>query len=49
MILNLLADGKKHNLTELHQFKGSETTLKAALQELVDEEIIHIDGSFLYQ
>lgn len=49
MILDLLSDGKKHPLTELRQFNVTETALKGALQELIDEETIHIKGSFLHQ
>ncbi|MCI2179716.1 MAG: RecQ family zinc-binding domain-containing protein, partial [Prevotella sp.] len=49
MILDLLSDGKKHPLTELRQFNVTETALKGALQELIDEETIHIEGSFLHQ
>nr|WP_308570368.1 RecQ family ATP-dependent DNA helicase [uncultured Prevotella sp.] len=48
-ILQLLSDGEKHPITELHQFNVPETALHTALEELVDEEIIHVDGSFLYR
>ncbi len=53
-ILDLLADGKKHHITEL---KGIDTdasvtnqdTLRATLEELIAEEYIYMEGSYVYQ
>ena len=53
-ILDLLADGKKHHITEL---KGMDTdasvtnqdTLRATLEELIAEEYIYMEGSYVYQ
>ncbi|WP_455069679.1 RecQ family ATP-dependent DNA helicase [Prevotella aurantiaca] len=53
-ILSLLADGKKHHITEL---KGIDTnasvtnqeTLQVALEELIAEEYIYMEGSYVYQ
>ena len=53
-ILDLLADGKKHHITEL---KGMDTdasvtnqdTLRATLEELIAEEYIYMEGCYVYQ
>lgn len=47
-IIALLKDKKKHKIDELHQLNISQFQLDKALQYLVNEELIHLDGVFIY-
>lgn len=47
-IITLLNDKKKHKIDELHQLNISRSRLDKAIQHLVNEELIHIDGVFIY-
>ena len=52
-IFNLLSDGKKHHVTELKCMDGTasvtnQDTLRIVLKELIAEEYIYMDGSYLY-
>jgi ATP-dependent DNA helicase RecQ len=47
-VIALLNDKKKHKITELHQLNISQSQLDQALQYLVNEELIHLDGAFIY-
>ncbi|WP_315578921.1 ATP-dependent DNA helicase RecQ [Hoylesella oralis] len=47
IITAFLHDGKKHHITELHQLNIPERQLHGALAELISEEEITIEGSFL--
>ncbi len=47
-ILDLLNDGKRHHISELKDIQLPNRQLEGALQYLVDEEEICVDGSFLY-
>lgn len=46
-IINLLADKQRHHLTELKQIDDHRDLLDAALEYLIHEEIIYIDGSYI--
>ncbi|MBR6494115.1 MAG: RecQ family ATP-dependent DNA helicase [Prevotella sp.] len=46
-ILALLDDGEKHAVTELKQFQLPTATLHAALRDLVNEEMVVADGSYI--
>ncbi|MBQ6652873.1 MAG: RecQ family ATP-dependent DNA helicase [Prevotella sp.] len=46
-ILDLLSDGKPHHITDLHQLQVPTRQLDAALEYLIHEEIITLDGSIL--
>lgn len=46
-ILGLLADGEKHLITDLRNLNLPNALLDDALQQLIMEEVIHIDGSFI--
>ena len=48
LILNLLADGKKHHITELNQLPVPTQALDAALHYLVSEEFAYMDLSYIY-
>ena len=47
-ILKLLADKKRHHITELKQIEGYNDLLDMALEYLIHEEIIYIDGSYIF-
>lgn len=47
-IMTLLNDKQKHKIDELHQLNISQSQLDKALQHLVNEELIHLDGVFIY-
>ena len=47
-ILRLLDDKKRHFVTELRQITQPSQLLDEALEDLIAENIIHIDGSYLY-
>lgn len=47
-ILGLLADKKRHHITELKQIEGYNDLLDTALEYLIHEEIIYIDGSYIF-
>ncbi|MBM6992988.1 MAG: RecQ family zinc-binding domain-containing protein, partial [Prevotella sp.] len=47
-VLSLLEDRKKHPITELRSLALPQALLDQALQYLINEEEIHIDGSSLY-
>ncbi len=47
-ILRLLDDKKRHFVTELRQITQPSQLLDEALEYLIAENIIHIDGSYLY-
>ncbi|ETD16888.1 MULTISPECIES: RecQ family ATP-dependent DNA helicase [Prevotellaceae] len=47
IITAFLHDGKKHHITELHQLNIPERQLHGALAELISEEEITMEGSFL--
>ena len=47
-ILRLLDDKKRHFVTELRQITQPSQLLDDALEYLIAENIIHIDGSYLY-
>ena len=46
-ILQLLQDHKKHHITELHSLNLERKALDEALEYLVDEEKIYVDGAYL--
>ena len=47
-ILNLLKDGERHHISELHKLNLPKKGLDIALEYLIHEEEIHLDGSFLF-
>jgi len=47
-ILNLLKDGERHHITELHKLNLPQKGLDVALEYLIYEEEVRLDGSFLY-
>lgn len=47
-ILNLLKDGERHHITELHKLSLPNKGLDVALEYLIHEEEINIDGSFIF-
>jgi ATP-dependent DNA helicase, recQ family len=47
-ILNLLKDGERHHITELHKLNLPNKGLDVALEYLIREEEINIDGSFIF-
>ena len=47
-ICQLLADGQRHFITELHQLHAPTPQLDNALEYLIHEELICLDGSYLY-
>ena len=47
-ILNLLKDGERHHITELHKLNLPNKGLEVALEYLIHEEEINIDGSFIF-
>lgn len=47
-VIALLKDGEKHIINELHQLNIPKKQLDNALRYLVNEEIIHLDGSLIY-
>ena len=47
-IYNLLKDGKRHHVTELHKLKLQMETIDAALASMLSEEEIKMDDSFLF-
>ena len=47
-ILNLLKDGERHHITELHKLNLPNKGLDVALEYLIHEEEINIDGSFIF-
>ena len=46
-ILDLLDDGENHLITELRTLNLPNALLDEALQQLIMEEVIHIDGSYI--
>ena len=46
-ILDMLKDGKRHHITDLKQINLESETVDVALENLIHEERICIDGSFL--
>ncbi len=48
LIFDLLSDGQKHHVTELKGLSCTLSALEKSLQYLVNEEIVHIDGPFVY-
>lgn len=47
-ILELLSDRQKHKLTELNNLHLPQKALDSALQHLVNEEEIHLDGAYIF-
>lgn len=47
-ILNLLANKQQHHITELKQIEGYNDLIDTALEYLIHEEIIFIDGSYIF-
>ena len=47
-ILDLLADKQRHKITELHQLVIPQNIIDQVLRQMVNEEEIHVDGSYLY-
>jgi ATP-dependent DNA helicase, recQ family len=47
-ILNLLKDGERHHITELHKLNLPQKGLDVVLEYLIHEEEVRLDGSFLY-
>ena len=47
-IMNLLSDGKRHHVTELLRSKVSTEIIDEALEELLAEEKVKMNGSFIY-
>lgn len=47
-ILNLLKDGERHHITELHKLNLPNKGLDVALEYLIHEEEINLDGSFIF-
>lgn len=47
-ILQILGDQKKHHITELREIQVPNQQLENALEMLVSENQIHIDGSYIY-
>ncbi len=48
-ILNLLSDNEKHSIVELKTLLFDEVLVKAALQYLIYEEYIYIDGIYIFK
>ena len=46
-ILEMLADRRRHHLTELHALQMPKDQLDEALATLVSEEQVHVDGAYL--
>ena len=47
-IMNLLSDGKRHHVTELLRSKVSTEIIDEALEELLSEEKVKMNGSFIF-
>lgn len=47
-ILKLLKDGERHHITELHKLNLPNKGLDVALEYLIHEEEINLDGSFIF-
>ena len=47
-LMQLLADGEKHNLSELESFGLTKNEMTSLLREVCDEELIAVDGDFIY-
>ena len=47
-IMNLLSDGKRHHVTELLRSKVSTEIIDEALEELLAEEKVKMNGSFIF-
>ncbi len=47
-ICKLLEDRRRHHVTELRSLSLPQAQLDKALQYLINEELIHADGSFIY-
>ena len=47
-ILQILGDQKKHHITELREIQVPSQQLENAIEMLVSENQIHIDGSYIY-
>ncbi|MFQ9995561.1 MAG: RecQ family ATP-dependent DNA helicase, partial [Hoylesella buccalis] len=47
-IKHFLNDGEKHHLTELHQLSIARRQLDEALEMLIAEEEITIEGSYIF-
>lgn len=47
-ILHLLADKEKHSITELRKIKTPTHQINEALETLIAENIIHVDGSMIF-
>ncbi len=47
-IMNLLSDGKRHHVTELLRSKVASEIIDEALEDLLAEEKIKMNGSFIY-
>lgn len=46
-IMELLADRKQHHISELHQLNSDSLHIKTALRELMSEDYLQMDGSFI--
>lgn len=47
-MLNLLADGQRHHITELNSLPLNQRMKEATLRYLIDEEQVRKDGSYIY-
>ena len=45
--MEILEDGEKHFIRELYKVKARDSVIDEALEYLVQEEKIYIDGSFI--
>jgi hypothetical protein len=46
--MNLLSDGKRHHVTELLRSKVASEIIDEALEDLLTEEKIKMNGSFIF-
>ena len=49
MILDLLDDGEYHSITELKALNLPTRAFDNALQELINEEIVHVQGIMIWK
>ena len=47
--MQLLADGERHNLSELASLGLTKAEMTSLLREVCDEELIAVDGDFIYK
>ena len=48
-LMQLLADGERHNLSELESLGLTKAEMTSLLREVCDEELIAVDGDCIYK